>query len=62
MPFLVAIFHGTFSMDTIERERETMNKREIKSETDKLVAEFLKSGGRITVCAPSTRRVKTFRR
>ena len=49
-------------MDTIERERETMNKREIKSETDKLVAEFLKSGGRITVCAPSTRRVKTFRR
>ena len=39
-----------------------MNKREIKSETDKLVAEFLQSGGRITVCAPSPRRVKTFRR
>ena len=39
-----------------------MSKREIKSEADRLVAAFLKNGGHITVCAPSTRRVKTFRR
>ena len=45
------------------RKREViMSKREIKSEADRLVAAFLKNGGRITVCAPSTRRVKTFRR
>ena len=39
-----------------------MNKRENMTEAQKLVAIFLKKGGKITVCAPSKSRFKTFKR
>jgi len=39
-----------------------MNKRENMTESRGLVAVFLKKGGKITVCAPSKSRFKTFKR
>lgn len=37
-------------------------RKEALAENEKLVDEFLKNGGKITVCKPATQKDKTFKR